>query len=150
MCACPLTAAIPAVFGLATVAEVTEGIHLGRIAYGDLGLLSPLVFAHADDGDAIAVSMVERQGREIAIMAISCLERLQLLDADVPVVLGGGVLATRHELLWRAIEAEFTERAPRATLIHVTAPPLVGAALLALESTGASADALERASRELS
>jgi N-acetylglucosamine kinase-like BadF-type ATPase len=145
-----LTAAVPGIYGLTTIADVTEGLHLGRIQYGDLGLLAPLVLAHADDGDEIAGTIVTRQGREIAIMAISCLERLGLLDRDIPVVIGGGVVASRHELLWSALEAEFTARAPRAVLIHVTAPPLVGAALLALETAGAGSEALDRATRELS
>ncbi len=145
-----LTAAIPGVFGLATVAEVTEGIHLGRIAYGDLGLLAPLVFQHSDDGDAIAGSLVDRQGSEIAIMAISCLERLDLLDSEVPVVLGGGILANRHERLWVALESELRRRAPKAVISHVTAPPIVGAALLALESAAAPAASLDQAIRELS
>jgi N-acetylglucosamine kinase-like BadF-type ATPase len=145
-----LTGAVPGAFGLATVAEVTESIHLGRIAYGDLALLSPVVFEHAETGDAIARSLVERQGTEIAVMAISCLERLDLLGAAVPVVLGGGILAGRHELLWAALESEFRARAPQAVLAHVAVAPLVGAALLALESAGATAEALDRATRELS
>jgi N-acetylglucosamine kinase-like BadF-type ATPase len=144
-----LTAAVPGVFGLTTVAEVTESIHLGRIVYGDLALLAPSVFDQADRGDAIAGQLVDRQGVEIAIMAISCLERLDLLDREVPVVLGGGILANRHERLWAALETELHDRAPRARIEHVTAPPIVGAALLALESAGADPTALERARADL-
>jgi hypothetical protein len=59
-------------------------------------------------------------------------------------VLGGGVVAAGHPLLWSAIQAEFAARAPQATLIRVEAPPLVGAAVLALESAGATSAALER------
>ncbi len=145
-----LTTAVPGVFGLATVADVTESIHLGRIVYGDLALLAPLVFEHADRGDAIAGQLVDRQGVEIAIMAISCLERLDLLDRDIPVVLGGGILVNRHERLWAALETELHARAPKARIEHVTTAPIVGAALLALESAGASPVALQRAVTDLS
>jgi N-acetylglucosamine kinase-like BadF-type ATPase len=144
-----LTAAVPGAFGLSSVAEVTEGIHLGDIVYGDLALLAPLVFDHADRGDAIAGQLVERQGTEIAIMAISCLERLELLDIEVPVVLGGGILANRHERLWTALESELHARAPKAVITHVTTSPIIGAALLALESAGVNNEALERARIEL-
>lgn len=144
-----LTAAVPAVFGLASIADVTEGIHLGRIQYGELAKLAPLVFAHADRGDAIASQLVDRQGTEVAIMAISCLERLDLLGREIPVVLGGGILANRHDGLWTALEAELRERAPRARIVHVTTPPIVGAALLALESAGAGGGALELAQAEV-
>ena len=144
-----LTAAVPGTYGLATVAEVTESIHLGRIVYGDLALLAPLVFEHADRGDTIAGQLVDRQGTEIAIMAISCLERLELLGSEVPVVLGGGILANRHDRLWAALETELRARAPRARIEHVTTAPIVGAALLALESAGAGPTALERARADL-
>lgn len=145
-----LTVAIPAAFGLATVADVTNGLHLGSIEYGDLGRLSPVVFEHSDAGDTIAGELVDRQGQEIAIMAISCLERLELLENLTPVVLGGGVVAGRNPRLWTAIETEFAARAPRAELIHVSARPLMGAALLALESAGAPQESLDRTERELS
>ena len=144
-----LTAAVPGAFGLSSVAEVTEGIHLGSLVYGDLALLAPVVFEHADQGDAIAGQLVKRQGTEIAIMAISCLERLELLRSEVPVVLGGGILANRHERLWTALESELHARAPKAVITHVTASPIIGAALLALESAGADPAVLERATREL-
>ena len=145
-----LTAAVPEVFGLTTIADVTEGIHLGRIQYGDLARIAPLVFAHADRGDGIARQLVEHQGTEVAIMAISCLERLDLLGREIPVVLGGGILANRHEVLWAALEAELHGRAPRARIVHVTTPPIVGAALLALESGGAAAAAVQIAVAEVS
>jgi N-acetylglucosamine kinase-like BadF-type ATPase len=144
-----LTAAVPGAFGLSSVAEVTEGLHLGKLVYGDLALLAPVVFEHADRGDTIAGQLVERQGIEIAIMAISCLERLDLLGREVPVVLGGGILAKRHERLWAALESELHARAPMAVITHVTTSPIVGAALLALESVGAEPAAVERARVEL-
>jgi N-acetylglucosamine kinase-like BadF-type ATPase len=144
-----LTAAVPEAFGLGSIADVTEALHLGQIAYGDLGILSPIVFAHADEGDEIAASLVDRQGSEVALMAASCLSRLDLLDVSVPVVLGGGILATRHERLWAAIHTTLGSRAPLAVTSHIAAPPIVGAALLALERVGASAAALTRARASL-
>jgi N-acetylglucosamine kinase-like BadF-type ATPase len=144
-----LTTAVPAAFGLDNIADVTEALHLGRIAYGDLGILSPLVFAHADDGDTVAGELVDRQGSEVALMAASCLERLGLLGTAVPVVLGGGILATRHARLWAAIHETLATRAPLAITSHIAAPPIVGAALLALEKVGATEEALTRARAEL-
>jgi N-acetylglucosamine kinase-like BadF-type ATPase len=140
-----LTDAVPRILGVRSIADVTEGLHLGSISYGDLAQLAPVVFDQADAGDEIAGRLVDRQGEEIAIMATSCLERLELLDAAVPVVLGGGILAARHDRLWASAIATLVARAPRAVPIHVAAPPIVGAALLALESAGADAAAVEAA-----
>lgn len=140
-----LADAVPQAFGLATIADVTEGLHLGSLSYGDLALLAPVVFEQADAGDQVAGELVDRQGEEIAIMALSCLDRLDLLAAAVPVVLGGGILAARHDRLWASAVATLAARAPKAVPIHVAAPPIVGAALLALESAGADAAAVEAA-----
>jgi N-acetylglucosamine kinase-like BadF-type ATPase len=145
-----LTEEIPAVYDLSTIDEVIQALHLRELEYGDLGRLSPLVFAHADAGDRVAGELVDRQGEEIALMAASAIERLELGDREVPVVLGGGVLASRHPRLMARIRAGLDVRVPLARIVHVAVPPIVGAALLALESAGADADALERASEELS
>jgi N-acetylglucosamine kinase-like BadF-type ATPase len=144
-----LTAALPGRFGLATISEVTEALHLGSIEYGDMAELAPLVEAHADAGDEIARSLIRRQGEEIAIMAASCLDRLDLLTAPVPVVLGGGVLAGRNPGLWDAMTTTLSSRAPLAVPVHVAGPPIIGAALLALESAGARASVVESAHEEL-
>jgi N-acetylglucosamine kinase-like BadF-type ATPase len=144
-----LTAAIPHVFGLNTLDEFIHAMHVGDFSYSDLGRLSPVVFGHSDDGDRIAGDIVDRQATEIALMAISCIARLDLMDREIPVVLGGGVIASRHPRLMGGVRAELDSRAPLARIHHVSAPPIVGAALLALESAGASPDALERARKEL-
>jgi N-acetylglucosamine kinase-like BadF-type ATPase len=144
-----LTAAVSAEFGLASIAAVTEALHLGELEYSDLGRLAPVVLEHADAGDAIAAELVERQGNEIALMAASCIDRLGLDDHDVPVVLGGGVIATGNERLWNAVVTMLHSRAPRGVAHRVFAPPIVGAALLALESAGATSEALDRARQEL-
>jgi N-acetylglucosamine kinase-like BadF-type ATPase len=140
-----LTAAIPPVFGLTTIDAVIHAFHLRELDYGDLGLLSPVVFEHADAGDAIAGELLDRQGDEIALMAASCIERLQLGEHPVPVVLGGGVVASRNARLMAAVRHRLDERAPLSTIVHVAAPPIIGAALLALEAVGAEESAIGKA-----
>ncbi|MFI9200306.1 N-acetylglucosamine kinase [Streptomyces sp. NPDC053048] len=139
-----LAAALPAHFGLASMAELIEALHLGRIARPRRHELTPVLFAVAAAGDAVARSLVARQADEVVAMAVTALRRLELLEADVPVVLGGGVLAARHPLLHERITALLAERAPRAVPRVVTAPPVLGAALLALDRSGAPAGAYAR------
>jgi N-acetylglucosamine kinase-like BadF-type ATPase len=139
-----LTAVVPGYFGLATIDEVTEALHLGSLEYGDLAGLAPTVQAHADAGDEIAGRLMVRQGEEIAIMAASCLERLDLLPVAVPVVLGGGVLAAKNQRLWDSMVATLAARAPNAVPIHMPVPPIQGAAMLALESAGVSSEIVAR------
>lgn len=144
-----LTAAVHDTFHVGSIAEVTAGLHLGTLSWSALATLAPLVFAHADAGDPIAGQLVDRQGLEIALMATSCIRRLELDGAAVPVVLGGGVIAPRHPRLMATIETELAARAPLARIHHVSSAPIVGAALLALEKVGATASALDRARKEL-
>ncbi|HYU84524.1 MAG TPA: ATPase, partial [Kribbellaceae bacterium] len=57
---------------------------------------------------------------------------------------GGGVLTAGHRLLLDAIDAGLARRVPKARARVVTAPPVVGAALLGLDRIGAAPDAQTR------
>jgi N-acetylglucosamine kinase-like BadF-type ATPase len=140
-----LADAVPAVFGLGSVQEVIEALHFGRLPNSDLSRIAPAVFACARDGDAVAGAVVDRQAAEIVTMAATTLTRLELLDRPVPVVLGGGVIGGRDRRLLDGIERGLAQRAPDARMELVTAAPILGAALLALESAGAPPEALAAA-----
>nr|WP_310128215.1 BadF/BadG/BcrA/BcrD ATPase family protein [Leifsonia shinshuensis] len=140
-----LAEAVPAALGLGSVQEVIEALHFGRLPSSGLARLAPTVFACARDGDAVALGLVDEQAEEIATMAITTLRRLDLLDRPVPVVLGGGVIGGRDERLLGTIERLLAEGAPAARMELVTAAPILGAALLALESAGADPSAVDAA-----
>ncbi|KQO63177.1 hypothetical protein ASF23_08585 [Curtobacterium sp. Leaf261] len=139
-----LVDAVPAALGLSTVREVTEAIHFGRLGYETFNRLCPVLFEVAGAGDTVARSVVDRQAEEIVLLATTAMRRLGLLSSAVPVVLGGGVLAARHPLLVEGVVAGLGAIAPGAVPTWVTTPPVLGAGLAALESVGASAEALER------
>ncbi|MFP8908022.1 N-acetylglucosamine kinase [Streptomyces atacamensis] len=132
-----LARALPAHFGLPSMYALIEAFHLGDLPGERRHELVPVLFAVAAGGDAVARSLVHRQAEEIAVMAAVALERLDLLGTPAPVVLGGGVAAARHPLLHDRLLALLAERAPLATVHVVTAPPVLGAALLALDRLGA-------------
>ncbi|MEU2787614.1 BadF/BadG/BcrA/BcrD ATPase family protein [Streptomyces sp. NPDC007100] len=135
---------VPAYFGLATMPELIEALHFKRIPHERRYGLTPLLFAVAASGDAVARAVVARQAEEIALMATVALGRLDLLDEEVPVVLGGGVLAARHPLLHDQVTRLLSERAPKALPQVVTEPPVLGAALHALDRAGAAAESYAR------
>lgn len=140
-----LTGAILREFGRPSVNDLTEALHTGTIALSDLARVSPIVFAHARTGDSIAQGIVDRLANEIAVMASAALTRLGLGAAEVPVVLGGGVVQSRDARLLAGIDSSLARLAPQAHTVIVDAPPILGAGLLALESAGASREAVERA-----
>jgi len=143
-----LEAAIPAHFGLATPTELAEAIHRGRVPMTRLTELAPVVFAQADD-DAVAASIVERLAEEIEVLARVALERLELTHDPVEVLLGGGLVQSGDGRLVGSVARRVRATAPAAIVRPVSSPPIVGAALLALDAVGADVSARERLRREL-
>ncbi|MFC8918827.1 N-acetylglucosamine kinase [Streptomyces sp. NPDC047821] len=139
-----LARVLPAHFGLDSVYALIEALHLGRIAAGRRHELTPVLFAAGAAGDPVARALVERQAEEVVALAVVALERLGLLDEEVPVLLGGSVLAARHPLLNGRIAELLSVKAPGADVRVVTEPPVLGAALLGLDHVGASAGARAR------
>ncbi|MFF8671797.1 N-acetylglucosamine kinase [Streptomyces sp. NPDC015242] len=139
-----LSRTLPAHFGLPSTHALVEALHLERIPAPRRHELTPVLFATAAGGDAIARALVERQAEEVVAMAVVALTRLDLLDEETPVLLGGGVLAARHAQLNDRIEHVLAERAPKAVPRVVTARPVLGAALLGLDRLGAGQGAQRR------
>jgi N-acetylglucosamine kinase-like BadF-type ATPase len=106
--------------------------------------LVPLVFAEADAGDEMAAQLVARQVDEIVAMAGAVIRRLDLTGRDVEVVLGGGLFQREAPSFLERIRSGIGQIAPAARLTQVTAPPVVGAALLGLDRLGAAPGAAER------
>lgn len=139
---------VPQQLGLRSMREVSEALHRKAIGHTELVRLARLVLAEAD-ADPICGELLDRLRAEVVAFARVALERLDLLSADTDVVLGGGVLASGHPRLVDGVSADITALCPRANIVVVSSPPIVGAALLALSDIGADGAALERARREL-
>ncbi|MFF0381687.1 N-acetylglucosamine kinase [Streptomyces sp. NPDC004286] len=140
-----LARTLPAHFGLPTTAALIESLHLGHLARDRRHELTPVLFATAADGDPVARSLVDRLAEEVTLMATVALTRLDLLTEPTPVLLGGSVLAAGHPQLDDGIRTRLTARAPLAKPRSVTAPPVLGAALLGLDRLGSPPGAQARA-----
>ena len=127
---------VPAALGRPDVRSVTLDLHFGRLPRSCVPELSPVLFAAATAGDAVAAGVVLRQGDEVVAMARALLTRLDLVGKPVPVVLGGGVLAAQNPLLMDRIRHGLAAHVPLAAPQVVTELPILGSALLALESAG--------------
>jgi N-acetylglucosamine kinase-like BadF-type ATPase len=126
------------------MAELIEAVHVGTIPEERHRELGRVLFDVADAGDPIAVDVVRRQAEEVVTLAATAVRRLGVLEEPIDVVLGGGVLTAGHALLMDAITSGLAERAPKAAPRVVTAPPILGAALLGLDRIGAPPAAQER------
>ena len=139
-----LREAVAAHFGVATVRDVTLGIHLGKISEKELRGLAPVLLAVAREGDQVARDLVRHQAEEICVMAVVVMRRLGLTARATPVVLGGGLMTARDPLLLQEITERIAAAAPQATVIVVAVPPVAGAALLGLDHSGAGTEAERR------
>src|SRR5215211_4941009 len=139
-----LSRAVPAWFGLGSALATVEALFCGRVDQARVLELVPLVFAEAEAGDPVAGAIVTRQVDEIVAMAGAAIRRLALTDRDVDVVCGGGLFRGDAPAFLERIRSRLATLAPAARLTRLTAPPVVGAALLGLDRLGAPPGATER------
>ena len=114
-------------------ADLLEG--LSQYKYNIQANAAPLVFAAAEQGDAVAQRVIHWAAEELASLAIGVIRQLSLEDAHFDVVLvgslyNGGPLFT--EPLYAAIRAV----APGASFVRLSAPPVVGAVLIGMQMAG--------------
>ncbi|MDX3530998.1 BadF/BadG/BcrA/BcrD ATPase family protein [Streptomyces sp. ID05-39B] len=135
---------LPAHFGLDTVYALIESLHLERLPPARRHELTPVLFATASGGDAVARTLVGRLAAEVVSMSVVALTRLDLLEEETPVLLGGGVLTAGHRQLDETISELLAAEAPKAVPQVVRQPPVLGAALLGLDRVGAGPEPQKR------
>jgi N-acetylglucosamine kinase-like BadF-type ATPase len=124
--------------------KLISAVHLGRLSEAETMQLTPVLFEVAASGDAVAEGLVRRQAVEVVALAVAAMRRLDVLDEEFVVVLGGGVLTAGHPLLMDEIHRLLLAAAPLASTTVVRTPPVVGAALLGLDRIDAPPSARER------
>jgi N-acetylglucosamine kinase-like BadF-type ATPase len=115
-----------------------ERLYFRRMEPERLAELPPVVFRSAERGDAVARSIVDRQADEVVLMAGAAIRRLRMASLDVDVVLGGGIFRNRFGPFFDRIEEGLRVVCPAVRVTVVSAPPVVGAAMLGLDRIGAS------------
>jgi N-acetylglucosamine kinase-like BadF-type ATPase len=129
----PATALTPAFLqktGANNLDDLIEGLYLEKYAIDVSYVL--LVFEIAAQGDPQALKVLEWAGDQLGQMACGVIRQLSLEDEPVQVVLIGSVF-DGHPLLTESMRQTILTVAPRAQLVRLTAPPVVGAVLLGME-----------------
>ena len=144
-----LERAVPAHFGLKRPKQLMEAIYFGRIEEQRLSEVAPVLFQVALEGDAVAREVIDRQADEVVTMAGTAIRRLHMQRLDVDVVLGGGIFRNGDHAFFDRIGAGLREVAPAAQVRVLTAPPVVGAAMMGLDRLGAPKGAQARVRQAL-
>ena len=139
-----LARVVPVHFDLRRPRQVMEAMYFDRIPEDRLVELAPVLFRAAAEGDEVARSVVDRQADEVVAMAGSAIRRLKMTSLDPDVVLGGGVFRAEDPAFLERIRTSLAEVAPRARVRVLTAPPVMGAALLGLDRLGGGRTARQR------
>lgn len=140
-----LTRAVCEHFALPTIYDVALAMHLGEITKSQrLDLTRVLFEVAAETADPIAMSLLERQAHEVALMARQLLRELDLSDVETDVVLGGGILTSRDPLLTRLVRESMAAEAPKGRVTFNEVPAVTGAALLGFDHLGIGRAAEDR------
>jgi N-acetylglucosamine kinase-like BadF-type ATPase len=139
-----LATLVPRHFSLRRPRQVMEAMYFGRMQADRVVELPPIVFRAAGEGDAVARSIVDRQADEVVAMAGAAIRKLRMTALDVDVVLGGGIFRNEDPAFHERIEEGLRKVAPDVCIRRLTAPPILGAALLGLDRLGASRAAKAR------
>lgn len=137
------TALIPMVLeslGAPNMEDLTRRLYHGEIAAKGIASLTLLAFRAAQQGDAVARSIVERVAEETARAAVAMLRRLGMERDACDVVLGGGIYKAGGAMLFDLVKTRIGGRAPRVEVIVPTLEPVVGGAILALQKAGVEID----------
>ncbi len=131
-------------FGCANDAELLEFLSRrpthGRIE-DDIENVAPIVVSAADQGDLVARDILERAGSALGGSAVLVARRLAMLDEEFDVVLSGGLITGASRFVSDPFETVVGRAAPRASFVHLSAPSVAGAVVMALEGAGDTMDA---------
>jgi N-acetylglucosamine kinase-like BadF-type ATPase len=126
--------------GVPSEEALLEQLYHEKITHRELFRLVPLLFEAAEAGDQPARKLIIQLGREVAVTANALIKRLAMQEIDVEVGLAGGVFRGKGWLLIDTVARGVHQIAPRAYIRRTRYEPVVGAALLALESAGLIVD----------
>ena len=92
----------------------------------------PQIIDIANAGDSVAIELVKEFARDLSRYVYAGLQKYDMLDMNMDVVLSGSVLKGHDNLLTQEIIRELKEFAPNSNVINSRFEPVVGAGLSAL------------------
>jgi N-acetylglucosamine kinase-like BadF-type ATPase len=133
---------VPAHLGEPDAEAVLTGVYTGAIPYARLFELARVLLDAAAAGDTLARRAADTLADEVVAFVRAAVVRLDLQNENVEVVLGGGVFDTGDTAFLDRVADGVRAAAPGAVLVHLDAPPVLGAGLIGLDAIGAPPSAL--------
>ncbi|NOV03321.1 N-acetylglucosamine kinase [Paenibacillus planticolens] len=96
-----------------------------------------LIFKAAQQGDEVALRILQAQGEELGKSAAAVIKRLGMEQESFDIVLAGSVVMRGEgPFVLEYIERAVRQVAPKASIVKLTVEPVVGALWLAMEAGG--------------
>jgi N-acetylglucosamine kinase-like BadF-type ATPase len=96
---------------------------------------APLVFQVANEGDAVARDLIRWAGCELGEMANAVIRQLEFENLAFDVVMAGSMFEGGAMLI-EPMRETIHSLAPKARLVRLSAPPVLGAVILGMEAAG--------------
>ena len=96
---------------------------------------APIVFRVARDGDQVAGDLIQWAGTELGEMANAVIRQLEFENLSFDVVMTGSMFEGGPMLI-EPMRATIHKVAPKARLVRLSVPPVIGAVLLGMEAAG--------------
>ena len=119
--------------GSSSLEDLIEGLVMQRYPLDHRA--APLVFQVAETGDTAACEVITWAGEALGDLAVGVIRQLELGALEFEVILVGS-LYSGGQLLIEPMERVIHRAAPRAKLVRLEAPPVVGGVLLGMKQAG--------------
>ena len=119
--------------GVESVVDLVDGTARGRI---DTTLFTPVVMAAAADGDLVARGLLSHAGAMLGATAVHVIRTLRMEHTSFDLVLARHLFDSAE--LGEAVASCVLPIAPGVRVTRLAVPPVIGAALLAVELAGAT------------
>jgi N-acetylglucosamine kinase-like BadF-type ATPase len=94
--------------------------------------LATKVIDAARDGDATAKEIVHWAGEELGWLAVAVARQIEMADQEVEIILSGSLFGAGTAITG-PMEGIVRKHCPRARLIRLDGPPVVGAVMVGME-----------------
>jgi N-acetylglucosamine kinase-like BadF-type ATPase len=110
------------------------------------------VIKAAQSGDAVAVDVIQWAGHELGWLAVSVARQIEMENDEVEIIQSGSIFEA-GEIIMKPLRDIVMKHLPKAKLIRLDGPPVVGAVILGMERVGfdgyAVRDEMIRTAKEL-
>jgi N-acetylglucosamine kinase-like BadF-type ATPase len=128
-----LTSEFLRMVGANDIPSLLEGIEMGEYFLGSD--YAPVIYQIANQGDPIALSIIQWAGNELGQTAVAVIRQLAIELQEFEVVLVGS-LYEMGEMIIGPMRQVINSEAPKARLVRLSSPPVVGGVFLAMEQVG--------------